>query len=513
MRILPPLPASAQLTPASLPGQTTGSRLVAAEVLASLGDDLYQVVAGRLTLDVRSTLPLQPGQQVQLQLPRQDVPAAQAPSLPGPGTPASASPSAGTPGTPSNGMPGSLAQPLSVASQISSQANQSLNTTLFRQGPERPASIPAAPVQAPLVTLATTPGIQSRQTIWLSAIMPAGPRQTQDQQAELNTGSGAEEVAMPSEATATQRSRSPAPPPQADPRQALVRSQIQNLVPHQQDPTRLVALLRALQPALAQPAASALTQAAARLLASVPELASLDGPESVRQLLQTSGLLSESAATTSAPAQDLKQALLAVRAAAPDQLPPPVARISQPAGHLQPLATAGDRVLTGPGDPGGDHNALLLQLAAEVGPVLARLETHQLMHLQQPDPRLQHWLFELPLRQGQDISLWQLHLEKDGRRAHGSDAASATLWSVTLSVDFPETGPLMIRLGLHDGQLHAHFHAEAATTAEQLGQQLPALRERLEARGIHEPLLTSQRGLPHRDSLPQMPRTTLEISA
>lgn len=293
--------------------------------------------------------------------------------------------------------------------------------------------------------------------------------------------------------------------------------QLQASLPRQHDPTRLMALLQRLLPALTQPASmpppSSLFTAATNLLTALPSADSLLTPQGLQRALQQSGLLHEAASSTGrTPPADIKQALLqlvAAATAAPGSLPAALpVMVSAVAGQIRALPRAAADTI--PDDL--DSSQLLSLLASEAEPVLARLESHQLMHLQQRDSQLQQWLFELPLRSADGIDVWQLHVEQESRPARPGEPEESR-WALTLSVDFPETGALIIRLGLQAGMLHAHFHAEAAATCERIRAELPALRGVLAAQGIADPLLTCQRGLPHRDALPAALHSVLAVTA
>lgn len=516
MRILPPLPAVAQQ--ASLAGTGAlgaGERLLAAKITAPLAGDLYQARAGQMVLAVQSTIPLLRGQAVQLQLQQQ-----------GQGRPPAwvvVNHDEGDPSAPAGGASGTIATAPAAGTQPASGLTRPAWLAAAPTGPApgtplEPASVtpddrPGTTRPEPGLTTASSPsaGTPARTHATIAAT-PANPL----------TGNGREyaqsgtDTAQPAALTAGRTPAvAPAPPVIASERPAAtvpateIRQHLQATMPRQQDPTRLLALLQTLRPLLEQPQATAspLQTAAASLLAVLPEASTLTTPEAVAGALRQSGLLHESTAT--GDTGDFKQALRQLLiTAGGESLPPPRHDHGAPAGHLQPLprhVVENAGMLT-------DGRQLLLQLAAEAEPVLARLETHQLMHLQQQDSPQQQWLFELPLRCHDGIDIWQMHVEKDQARGNGTMTTDSA-WTLTLSVDFPETGALMIRLGLQGGQLHARFHAETAQTHARIETLLPELGERLSRQGLTSPQLSCQRGLPHRDTLPDLPRPVLEITA
>lgn len=483
MRILPPLPATAQLSAtATAAGTPAVGRILPAQVITPLAGDLYEVLAGQLTLQIRSTLPLLRGQPLQLQL-QQGAPGQPARWVMLPTTAASEAMPAGSQGTtlPSAGR----GQPLPLAA---SAATLPMPTTL-PAAPRIP--VPLASLTAPAATLAASlrqaqAGESQRPAVTPATVLPS--RQLSHEQPGDRLA-----PAMPVPDSAAARS---------------VQPHLQTLLPRQQDPTRLAALLQALQPALASAPSSPLHAAARQLLASLPNAEKLTTPAAIMQMLQSSGLLHE--AMPAGPATpDLKAALLQLLPHAPAELPVSHQRTAAAAGHVQPLRHDDSSGLLQKLEP----QSLLLLLAAEAEPVLSRLETHQLMHLQQRDGQHQQWLFELPMRHGQNIDVWQLHIDQDERGQAEGDATPGSSWTLTLSVDFPETGALMIRLGLTGSRLHAHFHAESAATHERIKSWLPELQEVLMQRGVPEPTLTCQRGLPHRDNRPPALSSVLAVSA
>lgn len=483
MRILPPLPATAQLsTTATAAGTPAVGRILPAQVITPLAGDLYEVMAGQLTLQIRSTLPLLRGQPLQLQL-QQGTPGQPARWVILPTSAEAEAMPAGSPGTAL--PPAGRGQPLPLAT---STAALPMPTPPPAAAPRM--QMPLAGLTAPAATLVASlrqaqAGEPQRPAVTPATALP--PRQ-------LSQPSG-ERLAPATPVPDTAAARS-------------VQPHLQALLPRQQDPTRLAALLQALQPALTSAPSSPLQAAARQLLASLPDAEKLTTPAAIMQMLQSSGLLHE-AMPAGRATPDLKAALLQLLAHAPAELPANHQRTAAAAGHVQPLRHD---------DNGGllqklEVPSLLLLLAAEAEPVLSRLETHQLMHLQQRDGQHQQWLFELPMRHGQNIDVWQLHIDQDERGQAEGDAARGNSWTLTLSVDFPETGALMIRLGLTGSRLHAHFHAESAATHQRIQAWLPELQEALTQRGVPEPTLTCQRGLPHRDNLPPALSSVLAVNA
>lgn len=461
MRVLPPLPATAQTTQPTSAIPPVG-RVVAAQVVTPVAGELYQVRAGDVMLQIRSTVPLLQGQQVRLQLQaRQDGPAQwvllSADGQEG-GPPAmpvrqGALPTTASPLPSAAAAQAGTAAPSASAGNLSGTVTATLGQGQYqvRAGEQLLRAYSQEPLfkgQALLLQPPAKPGMQ-----WLASPESITP----------------------------------------------IRRQLQASLPRQQDPTLLMAVLQKLAPRLPASGGSPMQQAAAALLAGIPEAAALHSPEALKQALHQSGLLQDSAP---GQAPNLRQILQLLLAATPADMPAAARRqaaASMPPGQVQAMARQAAASLEGL-----DADQLMQQLAGETRAVLARLETHQLMHLQQQDGPVRQWLFELPVRSQDGIDVWQLHVKKDDRQPAGDELPPdrTPLWNITLSVDFPETGAMIIRLGLHGDQLHAHFHAAATATHERIRELLPALADLLVAKGLPAPLLSSQAGLPHPDVLP-----------
>lgn len=553
MRILPALPAT---PPPALgsgiagTGSPTLGRVVDARIVTPLAGDLYQAVAGQLQLQVRSTVPLIAGQPVRLHLHGQG----QASVVPDQTDAAILPDTADTPAVLTQlSARGQLlaSAALNLAQTTSALQNPALSQTAARATPATAAGNAAAPAmnatdagtaragsaQAAPTTLAAGGNSAASMPAPASAQAPA-TRLYQElsgrvpaSASEPRAGAHAAQVlaSAPAEARAVRAAlpgsetrASSAVPAAGTAMPASVnrgltdiasqaRVQLQSLLPRQQDPTRLVALLQALTPALqdSRHTASPLLQAARQLLNSLPTSSQMQTSAGVLGSLQRSGLLAPDRDTpgTGHVPHDLKQALAALAEIAPALPVDAHGQRSAPAGQLHPLSTP---TLAPPADEAGLQN-LLMQLAAEAEPVLARIESHQLMHLQQQDSTQPQWLFELPLRHGQQIDLWQCQIQRDAPRPDQQEQAPG--WQLTLSVDMATQGPLMIRLGMQGEQLWIHFHTGSAATQQQIHDHLGDLLGALRDKGVVPAQLTCHQGLPHPDALPDPPHHVLETTA
>ncbi len=174
-------------------------------------------------------------------------------------------------------------------------------------------------------------------------------------------------------------------------------------------------------------------------------------------------------------------------------------------GQLQTLARAEASTLP----PAGRAVEQLLQLTENT---LARLETHQLLHLQsQSESHGPQWLLELPVRDKDGVDVWQLHIQRDD--SHRDETEAEPHWHITLSFDFPGTGPVIARLEQQADKLQIIFYADRTETHELIEQRTAALQQALQARGISSVDIQHHQGLPHPDTLPHELHSVLEDQA
>ncbi len=95
-------------------------------------------------------------------------------------------------------------------------------------------------------------------------------------------------------------------------------------------------------------------------------------------------------------------------------------------------------------------------------------------HVQPP----QAWVMEVPALIGREASLAQFRVTRDGRS--GAPEAEGPSWSIDVALDTSATGPIHARLRLGGGRLGVTLWAERSETAQQLRQDMPALRRTLD---------------------------------
>lgn len=123
----------------------------------------------------------------------------------------------------------------------------------------------------------------------------------------------------------------------------------------------------------------------------------------------------------------------------------------------------------------------LTDMNKQLDGALARIQLNQLCSLAQEDPTRQIWQFELPMRQGDQVDLFQF-MVKRGRAS--SDDDEAVCWSLVLRMDLARLGPMRVQLRLHDNLISALVWSENATTTALVTDHLTDLQDAFERKGL-----------------------------
>ena len=131
------------------------------------------------------------------------------------------------------------------------------------------------------------------------------------------------------------------------------------------------------------------------------------------------------------------------------------------------------------GGPGRRH------LRSQAQAALARVQLNQLAALPREGERgLLEWLFELPVRRGDDIDLWVMRLFTEQRRQKQQSRQQLPSWSVQLAFDLPGLGPVQAQVQLTGDQVSTRFWAEHQHTLPLLRQHMHELRQGLSNVGL-----------------------------
>lgn len=221
---------------------------------------------------------------------------------------------------------------------------------------------------------------------------------------------------------------------------------------------------------------SPVRDAAVRVLAHAPPLASnVTGPD-VAKAMARSGLFLEArlaAAPLASPVgHDLKAGLLVLRqalstwlAAAPapqghrSAVPPPPYR----AGGTRAQAPAVSKL-----SPGGSPVVMGQELARETEAALGRMELLQIASLPAetgPEAQVTRWMFEMPFVTPQGASVAQFEVTRDGR---GEAGEVEPVWRAAFSLDAEPLGPIHARVSLTGAQAGVSLWAERAEGLDRL---------------------------------------------
>jgi len=176
-------------------------------------------------------------------------------------------------------------------------------------------------------------------------------------------------------------------------------------------------------------------------------------------------------------------------AAAAQQAPPPT---PAPLRGSAPLPQSALQTTLDLLNRSGNLRTDLLQ---QTEAALARVQLSQLAALPRDGERgVLEWLFELPLRRGDDLDLWSLRLWREPPDQEQPGASPTPLWSIQLAFDLPGLGPMQAQLQIAGQQVSTHFVAEQPATLSLLREHLPDLRQALAQLGLQVAELDCRRG-------------------
>jgi hypothetical protein len=310
--------------------------------------------------------------------------------------------------------------------------------------------------------------------------------------------------------------------------QQTINESLRAALPRQQDLQPLLQRLSLiLAPNNAQQLPTDLVKVSEQFLRQVPSAQAISQPTGLQQAVQLSGIFHEAALLAGRPANDLKTQLLqlwTILNTQSQQLN--LQQLSQGIGIRPELSqqqksqsthTSTQSPLPGSLLPqrvavtshqGSTIGQLLQLLMQDVDGVISRLESHQLMHLQQRDPQQTQWFIDLPVRHEQHTDLLRMHVQRDSREGQEDEA----IWSFSVSFDFEQTGPMLAKITLADG-LSIQFYAERAATVGLINAFAEHLQTTL-AELTHQQInIRIRQGMPHPDSLPKTLHDVLSETA
>jgi hypothetical protein len=285
-------------------------------------------------------------------------------------------------------------------------------------------------------------------------------------------------------------------------------SALRLFLPRQITPALLMANLGWLSqhPQDAQSLPKSVAEAVQRLWQALPNMSSLTHAAGVEAALAKSGMFLEallangnSRTLASALSGDLKALMLGLSRALNEQgvaARPTSAALAQ---SPSPMADGGLTSLPAQSPTLANANHFgpaLDELAWQTDGALARLTTLQLMNTAR-DPSLQSWLFELPVRNGEDASLVRFKLE---REASPEPDSIAPLWTLETAMDLGAAGPLHARIMLRGLRISVQLRAESPQLVESLQTHQSSLASTLQSAGLSVDRIVCLHGLPAADT-------------
>lgn len=128
---------------------------------------------------------------------------------------------------------------------------------------------------------------------------------------------------------------------------------------------------------------------------------------------------------------------------------------------------------------------LRTDLLQQTEAALARIQMNQLAALPRDAERgLLEWLFELPIRRGDELDLWCMRLFREPSGQARQDEPATPEWSVQLAFDLPGLGPMQAQVRITQHQVSTQFWVEHTATLSLLREHLPELRQALLHSGL-----------------------------
>lgn len=114
---------------------------------------------------------------------------------------------------------------------------------------------------------------------------------------------------------------------------------------------------------------------------------------------------------------------------------------------------------------------------------LTHMQQTQLQNLNESQPGRPLWLMELPIKDGQDIDLFELRIsEEENSQAEGE---AKKIWNVTLQFDLTGLGKIKAHIKMQNDLVSARFFSEKSETLSLFQENFDFLRGRLNYNGLN----------------------------
>lgn len=114
---------------------------------------------------------------------------------------------------------------------------------------------------------------------------------------------------------------------------------------------------------------------------------------------------------------------------------------------------------------------------------LTHLQQTQLQNLNDAQPGRPMWLMELPIKDGQDIDLFELRITEEESRQE--DGETKKIWNVTLKFDLEGLGKIKAHIKMQDEFISAQFYSEKSEVLSLFQENFDFLRSRLNVSGLN----------------------------
>jgi len=114
---------------------------------------------------------------------------------------------------------------------------------------------------------------------------------------------------------------------------------------------------------------------------------------------------------------------------------------------------------------------------------LTHMQQTQLQNLNESQPGRPLWLMELPIKDGQDIDLFELRISEE--ETAQEDAEAKKTWNVTLKFDLAGLGKIKAHIKMQNEFISAQFFSEKAETLSLFQENFDFLRGRLNYNGLN----------------------------
>lgn len=156
-------------------------------------------------------------------------------------------------------------------------------------------------------------------------------------------------------------------------------------------------------------------------------------------------------------------------------------------------------------------NQILELLTQQTEGSLQRTLTHQL-HMLNTDNSRQQLVFELPIKHGDDVDVFDMRIHPDQDGTEHGDQELSRPWTVMMAFNLEGLGAIRAQISLIHDQISTHWWAEQQQTVDLFQQHMATLQDRLSHVGLDIDKLECQCGLPRVSASDQPMQQTMHYS-